>query len=93
MGDFIRKTTDKFIFGEDPSQRSEWQAIGRDITHSIYHAGGYALNTLFGNKEKAEEDARRCLDHLQGENLKQISEERRNKSRERRNSFKRKFSN
>ena len=93
MGDFIRKFTDKFIFGEDPKERNEIQAIARDATHAIYHAGGTVVNALIGNKEKAEQDAKRCADHLAGENRNQISEERRNRSRERRNSLKRKFSN
>lgn len=93
MGDFIRKVTDKFIFGEDPEERSEIQAIGRDLSHTLWHAGGVVINSIFGNEEKAREDAKRCADHLLGENVKQISEERRNKSRERKNSIKRKFSN
>ena len=93
MGDFIRKATDKFIFGEDPEERSEIQAVARDVTHAVWHAGGVIINSFCGNEEKAKEDAKRCVDHLQGENVKQISEERRNKSRERKNSIKRKFSN
>ena len=93
MGDFIREKTDKYIFGEVPEERSEIQAIARDATHAIWHFAGSVKNSLFGNEEKAKQDANRFIDHLLGENVKQISEERRNKSRERKNSFKRKFSN
>ena len=83
MGDGLRKTTDKFLFGEDPSQRSELQAGLRDFSHGCFHFFGGVVNSICGNTQKANEDFKRCGDHFGGENLKQISKERRDRSSER----------
>ena len=83
MGDAIRNYTDKYIFGEDPSERSSIQAGLRDLSHGCFHFIGGVVNSVAGNKEKADEDFQRCGDHFGGENLKQISKERRDRSSER----------
>lgn len=84
MGDPLRGFTDKFLFGEDPSQRSTLQALGRDGSHGIFHFGRGVLNFICGNIQEANEDFKRSGDHFSGENLKQISEERRDRSADRR---------
>ena len=80
----LRKNTDKFLFGEDPSQRSWSQAFLRDISHGTYHWFGGVKNLVFGDKQRADQDFKRAADHFGGENQKQISQERRNLSTERR---------
>lgn len=79
----LRTATDKFIFGEDPSQRSWRQAFFRDMSHGTYHWFGGVKNLMCGDKQRADEDFKRAADHFGGENQKQISQERRDLSAER----------
>ena len=71
MGDRLRKTTDKHIFGTDPKKRNIAQAVGRDATHAAYHGAKATVEAIKGNKQQAAKDMKRFKDHAKGENVRQ----------------------